>query len=112
MADRAETEKRETYLVEHYRPGLTVDELRRWAGLVRETAASMEREGKPVRYLRSTIVPADETLLCVLEAAREELVREAYARAGVPFERLSTVIPEGNHGWGSQVTDEGEREER
>ncbi len=77
---------------------------------VRDTAVAMEREGKPVRYLRSTIVPADESLLCVLEAATEELVREAYARAGIPFERLSTVIPEGDHGWVA-ITEERRRSE-
>ena len=54
----------------------------------------MEREGTLVRYVRSTIVPADETLLCVLEAASEEVVREIYARTGLPFERLSAVLPE------------------
>jgi hypothetical protein len=37
-------------------------------------------------------VPADEALLCVLEAGSEELVREVYTRAGVPFERLSVAI--------------------
>jgi hypothetical protein len=42
--------------------------------------------------LRSTIVPADEALLCVLEAGSEDLVRELYVRAGVPFERLSVAI--------------------
>jgi len=110
MADRASAETRETFLVEHYRPGLTVDELRQWATQVRDTAVAMEREGKPVRYLRSTIVPADESLLCVLEAATEELVREAYARAGIPFERLSTVIPEGDHGWVA-ITEERRRSE-
>jgi hypothetical protein len=94
MADRAVAEARQTYLVEHYRPGLGVDRLKQWAVRVREATVEMEREGNPVRYLRSTIVPADESLLCVLEAATEELVREAYARAGIPFERLSTVIPE------------------
>jgi hypothetical protein len=52
----------------------------------------MGSEGRPVRYLRSTIVPADEALLCVLEAGSEELVREVYVRAGVPFERLSVAI--------------------
>jgi hypothetical protein len=99
MADRAGAETRQTYLVEHYRPGLTVDELRQWARRLRDTAVAMEREGEQVRYLRSTIVPADETLLCLLEAATEKLVRETYARADIPFERLSTVIPEGDHGW-------------
>jgi hypothetical protein len=94
VADRAVAEARQTYLVEHYRPGLTVDGLKQWAVRVREAAGELGREGKPVRYLRSTIVPADESLLCVLEAAGEELVREAYARAGLPFERLSIVLCE------------------
>jgi hypothetical protein len=108
MANRASAEVRQTYLVEHYRPGLTVDELRQWAERVREAAARMEREGRAVRYVRSAIVPADESLLCVLEAATEELVRETYARAGIPFERLSAVIPEGERGWVAPLTDEGE----
>jgi Nickel responsive protein SCO4226-like len=94
MADRAITEARQTYLVEHYRPGLTVDGLKQWAARVREATDELAREGKSVRYLRSTIVPADESLLCVLEAASEELVREVYARAGLPFERLSVALPE------------------
>jgi Protein of unknown function (DUF4242) len=80
------------YLVEHYSPGLTVDGLGCWAARVRETAAALAIEGRAVRYLRSTIVPADEALLCVFEASSEELVREVYARAGVPFERLSAAI--------------------
>ena len=33
----------------------------------------------------------------------EELVRETYARAGIPFERLSAVIPEGDDGWAADV---------
>jgi hypothetical protein len=94
MADRVVTEARQTYLVEQYRPGLTVDGLKQWAARVREATGELEREGKSVRCLRSTIVPADESLLCVLEAASEELVREAYARAGLPFERLSIVLSE------------------
>lgn len=95
MASRADAEARQTYLVEHYRPGLTVEGLKQWAARVRETAVEMEREGKSIRYLRSTIVPADESLLCVLEAASEQLVRDTYVRAGIPFERLSAVIPDG-----------------
>jgi hypothetical protein len=83
---------RNVYLVEHYSPGLTVDRLGCWAARVRETAVAMRTEGRAVRYLRSTIVPADEALLCIFDAGSEELVREVYARAGVPFERLSVAI--------------------
>ena len=80
------------YLVEHYSPGMTVDGLGCRATRVREAAVAMGGEGRAVRYLRSTIVPADEALLCVFEAGSEELVREVFARAGVPFERLSVAI--------------------
>ena len=65
---------------------------------------SWQREGKDVRYVSSAIVPTDEALLCVIEAATEGLVRETYARAGIPFERLSAVIPEGANGWALPVT--------
>ena len=92
MANRASTEARETYLVEHYRPGRTVEELREWAVRVRDAVVELEQEGRAIGYVRSAIVPKDETLLCTLEAAGEELVREAYARAGLPFERVSAVI--------------------
>jgi hypothetical protein len=85
----------QAYLVEHYRPGLDVEELKRWAVLIRRSAGELQREGRPVRFRRSTIVPGDESLLCVFEAASEELVREAYARAGIPFERISTAIDQG-----------------
>ncbi len=95
---RTGTEARETFLVEHYRPGLTADELGAWAARVRDMAAEMEREGHPVRYLRATIVPTDESLLCLIEAASEQLVHEAYARAGIPFERITAVIPDGESG--------------
>jgi Protein of unknown function (DUF4242) len=92
---RTGSETRETYLVEHYRPGLSAEELGAWAARVRDTTNEMEREGRAVRYLRATIVPTDESLLCILEAASEDLVREAYGRAGIPFERITAVIPDG-----------------
>jgi uncharacterized protein DUF4242 len=81
-----------TFLVEHYRPGISVANLKSFAARVRDAAAAMERDGKPVWYVRSTIVPRDESSLCVFEAASEELVREVYERAGVAFERISTAI--------------------
>ena len=50
-------------------------------------------QGEPVRFLRSTIVPKDESCLVLIEAASEALVREAYSRARVRFERISAAIP-------------------
>jgi hypothetical protein len=89
MARRANAETRETYLVEHYQPDLDGLELERFAAQARSAVRALEREGKPLRFVRSLIVPGDESCLCVVEAASEHLVREAYTRAGIRFERIS-----------------------
>ena len=94
MNDGHTRRARPTFLVEQYRPGFEIDRLRRTATEVRESAGELEREGKQVRFLRSTIIPADEALLCLLEAESEELVREAYDRAGISFDRISAAAPE------------------
>jgi len=82
----------QTFLVEHYRPGAGVEALRHAAALVARASRAMESEGHRVRCLRTTIVPADEAFLSVIEASSEDAVREAYARAGVPFERISAAL--------------------
>ncbi len=89
MADRSNAAPRQTFLVEHYRPDLDPDELERFAVRARRAVRALEREGKPLRFVRSLIVPGDDSCLCVVEAASEHLVREAYTRAGIPFERIS-----------------------
>ena len=94
MAQRAATDPCQTYLVENYHPGLGADELRRIVSRIRDAVAEMDRHGQAIRYLRTAIVPADESFFCVIEAASEELAREAYARAGIPFERISPALLE------------------
>jgi hypothetical protein len=37
-------------------------------------------------------VPGDESFFCLIEAASEEVVSDAYRRADVPFERISAAI--------------------
>ena len=44
--------------MEHYRPGLTAEELGAWAARVRATTDEMEREGKAVRYVRDNAARA------------------------------------------------------
>jgi hypothetical protein len=86
---------REMYLVEQYRPGLGADELEQIAERVRLVVDRFERSGTPIHFVRSTIVPTDEAILSLVEAVSEALVREAYARAGTPIERISTAIDQG-----------------
>ena len=111
MALRPVAKVRQTFLVEHYRPGLDAQELGKWVGCVHEAISDLEREGKPLRFLRSTIVPRDESFLCVLEAESEQLIRTAYARAGIPFERISTAITE-EATFSSSTPSESERKSR
>jgi hypothetical protein len=80
--------RRETYLIEQYRPGLGREQLKRLVARVRLAVDRLEQDGEAIRFVRSTIVPADEAILTIVEARSEELVREAFARAGSAIERI------------------------
>jgi len=88
----------ETYLVDHYRPGASLDDLNAAVRDVRLAAAELARRGRQVRCVHCTIVPSDEALLALFEATSEELVRDVYARAGIPFERITGAV------WLDQLT--------
>ena len=88
----AATDARALYLVECYRPGASAASLWLAAGQLRAAAAALADEGAQVRLVGTTIVPTDEAVLCVFEAADEELVRDTFARAGVPCERLTPAL--------------------
>jgi len=92
MTREQRPEPRTTFLVEHYRPGRDAAQLSSSVARIREITAEMERAGEPVRYLSATIVPDDESFFCLIEAASQEVVSDAYGRADVPFERVSAAI--------------------
>lgn len=83
----------QAYVVDHYRPGLTGEGLRNQAERVRDAVVEMARAGNPIRWLSSTVVPEDDYFQSMIEATSEALVREAHARAGISFERMSVAIP-------------------
>jgi hypothetical protein len=76
------------YMVERHLPGITQDQLLAAAGRAKQTTARMTQEGTPVRYLRSTFVPADEKCYCLFEGSSKEAVEAAQTRADIPFERI------------------------
>ena len=80
-----------SWVVEQYWPGLTSELFRTAATRVRRTAEEMTRDGTPVRYRHSTLVPADEAAFSVIDAASLEVVRALYLRAGVRFDRILTA---------------------
>jgi hypothetical protein len=79
------------YLVEHYLPGAT-ERFSATADRVRAIAEAMARDGSPIRYLRSIVVPGDEAAFCVFDAASIDLVEQLYARAGVRYDRIVDAV--------------------
>jgi hypothetical protein len=74
-----------TYIVESYGVDTTIPEQRQRA----ELAADL---GAGIRYIRTTIVPGDETLLHVFEATSSDALREAVAIAALECDRIVEVF--------------------
>ena len=59
----------------------------------RERARRTAEIGTGVRYVRTTFLSGDETVLNVFEAASREALREAAARtAALPYERIVEAV--------------------
>ena len=57
-----------------------------------ESAADdLRNQGVPIRYLRSIVIPEDETSFHVFDAPSAALVSDVGRRAGIPFERIVLV---------------------
>ncbi len=82
----------QTFLVEHYWPGIAVDDFRAAADRVRASTDEMTRAEQQILFLHSTLVPEDEAAFCVFSAASPALVEEAYRRAEVAFERIVAAL--------------------
>jgi len=52
----------------------------------------MQREGIPVRFVRSVFVPEDETCFYLYEAASVDAVREAARRAALSVEGVAESV--------------------
>ena len=89
------------FVVERYLPGLSQEELlRSLERLTPGLALGTSESGQEalVRYLGSTIVPADEACFCQFDGPTAAAVADANRRAGVPFDRIVpavTVDPKG-----------------
>jgi hypothetical protein len=49
-------------------------------------------DGKAVRYLRSILIPGDETCLHLVEADSAEQVAEAFEQAGLTADRIVEAV--------------------
>ena len=80
------------YLVETYVPRSRAREARAAGRDARAAAEELAREGTPVRYVRTTFLPDDETCFHIFEAASEEAVGEACRRAGIGSGRIVPAV--------------------
>jgi hypothetical protein len=77
-----------SYLVETYVPRSRSQDARATARRARTIAETLSRGGTPVRYVRTTFLPDDETCFHLFEAASEEAVGEVCRRAGIGSARI------------------------
>jgi hypothetical protein len=77
-----------TFLVERYWPGVTADVIRSSDVRLHMAVEEMNNQGTPVRYIRSTLIPEEETVFSLFSAPSAGQVAEANQRSGVPFDRI------------------------
>ena len=81
-----------SYLVEVYLPRSRAHEARATGRRARAAAEELSREGVPIRYVRTTYLPDDETCFHLFEAASAEVVEEASSRAEFGHARVVPAI--------------------
>jgi len=67
-------------------------ELQQASTRARKAAEEMQREGTPVRFLRSIFVPEDNTCFFLYEGPTRRAVKDAAVRANLGVERLHRTI--------------------
>jgi hypothetical protein len=78
------------YIVERYLPDHTDDDLRLLFGRIAAATAASADTG--VRYLRSVLLPGDDTCLCEYEADSAEAVTAVNELAGLPVHRVVLAV--------------------
>ena len=82
------------YLVETYVPRGRAHELEAAGRGLRAAIGELEGEGVVVRYVRTTLLPEDETCFHVLEAASAEDVERVCRGAGLDRTRVVPAVEE------------------
>jgi uncharacterized protein DUF4242 len=81
-----------SYLVETYIPKALALDASAAGRRARAAALELSRAGAPVRYVRTTLLPGDETCFHVFVADSEEAVAEACRRAGLGSPRIVPAL--------------------
>jgi hypothetical protein len=79
------------FVVERYWPDASEDDARRAMQQLRACCEQLAAAGADVRFLGGTFVPGDELLSCRIQGS-EQVVRQAYERAGLTFDRVLSTM--------------------
>ena len=77
-----------TFLVEGYWPGATVEAFSIAAERLDESLDDLRREGFAIQAVAAMLVPSDEAAYWIVDGPTADVVALAYARAGMPVERI------------------------
>jgi hypothetical protein len=80
------------YMVERELKGITMDQLGAAQKAAIETSQQFTRDGKNVRYIRTTFVPTEAHCMCLFEADNQEAVRDVNETAQIPFIRIVEAL--------------------
>ena len=83
-----------SFLVETYVPMPLAEDASAAGRRVRAAALELSRAGASVRYVRTTLLPADETCFHLFVADSEEEVADVCRRAGLANPRIVSVVEE------------------
>ena len=81
-----------SYLVEIDVPGTQAQDARAAGRRARAAARRLSQAGISVRYVRTTLLPEDETCFHVFEAASHDVVAQACRLAGLETPRIVSAV--------------------
>lgn len=87
-----------TFLVERYWPDVNEATVRAVVASLEQAASAMTAEGTAVTHILSILMPDDQVVFSLIQAADETVARQLNARAEVPLDRIAAAIALGLHG--------------
>ena len=90
--DSVETARTRTFLVERYWPGVDEAIARTVVANLEREALAMTAEGTPVEHVGSILMPGDQVVFSIIEAADEGAARRVNERANVPLDRIAAAV--------------------
>lgn len=80
------------YLVERKQLGISIEQLVTAQRAAIEMSQRFTANGKPARYLRTTMMPSESRCLTLFEAANAKVVQEVNEAAQIPFDRIIEAL--------------------